>query len=51
LVGGIVLDAPFDLTVGEVIELLEEESPEVDTEREFSAEPPLPLGRGTLQIR
>jgi hypothetical protein len=50
LVGGIVLDGPFDLTVGEVVESLEEESPEVDTQREFSPEPPFPLGCGAFEI-
>jgi hypothetical protein len=46
-----VLDGPFDLTVGEVIKPLEEERPEVDTPRELSAEPPFPLSCGALQSR
>lgn len=50
LVGGMVLDSPVNLSIGEVVEPLEEESPEVDTQRELSAEPPFPLGRGALQI-
>jgi hypothetical protein len=50
LVGGIVLDGPFDLTVGEVIEPLEEYSPQVEPQPEFSAEPPFALGGGAFQI-
>lgn len=50
LVGSIVLDGPFDLTVGEVVEPLEEQGPQVDPPPEFSAEPPLALGRGVFQI-
>jgi hypothetical protein len=46
-----VLDGPFDLTVGKVIKPLEEERPEGDTPREFSAEPPFPLSCGALQSR
>ena len=51
LVGGIVLNGPFDLAIREVIEPLEQEDPEVDTQRQFSAKPPLALGRGAFQIR
>jgi len=50
LIGGIVPDGPFDLTVGEVIEPLEKEDPEVDTQCQFSAKPPFALGGGALQI-
>ena len=49
-VGGIVLDGPFDLAVGQVVKPLEEEGPQVDPQPEFSAEPPFALGRGALQI-
>jgi hypothetical protein len=50
LVGGIVLHGPFDLAVGQVVKPLEEQGPQVDPQPEFSAEPPLALGRGALQI-
>jgi hypothetical protein len=50
LVSGIVLDGPFDLAVGEVVEPLEEEGPQVDTQLEFSAKPPFALGSGTLKV-
>ena len=43
LIGGIVLDGPFNLTVGEGIAPLEVENSEVDRQREWSAEPPFPL--------
>jgi hypothetical protein len=48
LASGIVLDGPFDLAVGEMVEPLEEEGPKVDTQPEFSAESPLALGSGIL---
>ena len=50
LVGCIVLNGPFDLAIGEVIEPLEKEGSEVATQREFSAKPPFALGRGALKI-
>jgi len=51
LVGGIVPNGPFDLAISEVIEPLEKQDPEVDTQRQFSAKPPLALSRGAFQIR
>jgi len=50
LVGGMVLDGPFDLTISEVIEPLKKEGPEVDTPRQCSAQPPCALGSGSLEI-
>src|SRR5499427_3669770 len=50
LVGGIVLQGPFDLAISEVIEPLEQEGPEVDTQCQFSAQPPFARGGGALQI-
>ena len=49
-VGGIVLDGPFDLAVGQGVKPLEEQGPQVDPQPEFSAEPPFALGRGAFQI-
>src|SRR4029450_5399416 len=51
LVGGIVPQGPFDLAISEVIEPLEQEGSEVDTQRECSAKPPFALGGGALQTR
>ncbi len=51
LVGGIILDPPLDLAVGEVVEPLEQEGPKVDAQLEFSADPPFALGGGVVQVR
>src|SRR5262245_20350171 len=50
LVGGMVLDSPVNLSIGEVVEPLEQKGTEVDTQLEFASKPPFPLGRGALQI-
>jgi hypothetical protein len=50
LVGRIILNGPFDLAVGQVVKPLEEQSPQVDPQPEFSAEPPCALGCGAFQI-
>jgi hypothetical protein len=41
----LLLGSPFDLAISEVIEPLEKQDPEVDTQRQFSAKPPFALGR------
>ena len=50
LVGGMVLDSPVNLSIGEVIEPLEQKGTEVDTQLEFASKPPFALGRGALKI-
>src|SRR5215471_13491661 len=50
LVGGMVLASPVNLSIGEVVEPLEQKGTEVDTQREFSAQPPFARGGGSLQI-
>jgi hypothetical protein len=47
----LLLGSPCDLAISEVIEPLEKQDPEVDTQRQFSAKPPFALGCGAFQIR
>src|SRR5262249_43610245 len=50
LVGGMVLDSPVNLSIGEVVEPLEQKGTEVDTQLECMSKPPFALGRGALKI-
>src|SRR5687767_13301002 len=50
LVRRIVLHGPLDLSVREIIEPLEQQSAEVNTQLEFATQPPFPVGRGAFEI-
>ena len=50
LVDGIVLNGPVDLSVGEIIEPLEQQSTEMDAQLELATQPPFAFGRGAFEI-
>ena len=50
LVGSVVLESPFNLPIGEVIQPPQKKGTEMNTQLEFSAQPPFALGSGLFQI-
>ena len=50
LVGCVVLESTFNLSVGQIIQPLQQKGTEMNTQLEFSAQPPFTLGGGLFQI-